>query len=794
MKINKVQDSKIKKVLNPKIWNEDNSLKPEVKDKIDEVVQKFKEWLDESKIDIEIKDVIIIGSNASYNYNSKSDLDVHIIVPEADENILKLYDSYKTMFNKTYKIKFYRIPIELYVQNSIDDIKSKSLYSLEKGWLKEPNKEEMQKVDISSELQPLLDEYKQILENKDLDSIKSFINKLYDIRKDALYEDGDFAKGNLIFKEFRSKGYLKKLKDLQVKLESKELSLGDSKILDLPLKDFERIVNMPLWNTQDENMTNKNVRNILDFGWNFYKDYLQKGISDLWEEIKAINAFNRSGREFAKQDLGAANYKNKNHLEQLANGLQELAPYIRDELLNIKKEGRYSESFREYMGEIYKLIDGGRFMSKQKKDTKLKDEEVSEDEYERLVQKSSHPEILNFYDLSFECGEIVEKALKKLDLPIDGDWAITPEILKDNDTMDALYNEIRTQLVSLANDGLLNERFDTSRDRHYGTHETVDKIKSMFNLKAKFDSVKDEGSHVFKLAKRKNEYGEFVVKEYVDGKFREDGSYYTDDWEDAVGTMKNIASRLGLTVKPAGTGFIADSKPTVKDSGEYVYQFPADMTKEDITMAEKYGLKYLGVVNENGFQPGDHLIKGPLFKLKKYCREFLGYQMHPDYLYKENDIDLEDILDNYTRDSLGRKTYTIYSDKDDGPTMAEINGTLDQLGIGIKDVQEQSEDSYLVSFDATEEELKAIKESLNLPYEEDYDELLVGSIYYTGDNAYKITKVTDEEVEFIDKDEKTHTLSIQEFRDMVESDEFDTSGITREEAEGLGIDFDTWGK
>lgn len=75
----------------------------------------------------------------------------------------------------------------------------------------------------------------------------------------------------------------------------------------------------------------------------------------------------------------------------------------------------------------------------------------------------------------------------------------------------------------------------------------------------------------------------------------------------------------------------------------------------------------------------------------------------------------------------------------------------------------------------------------------DDDELMKGSIYYTGDNAYKITEVNDEEVEFIDKDEKTHIVPIQEFRDMVESDEFDTTGLTREEAEDLGIDFDTWG-
>lgn len=53
------------------------------------------------------------------------------------------------------------------------------------------------------------------------------------------------------------------------------------------------------------------------------------------------------------------------------------------------------------------------------------------------------------------------------------------------------------------------------------------------------------------LYKVKNEYGEYCVKCYVDDKYSEIDSYYTDDWQDAVDTFNAMAKRLGLTPKNA---------------------------------------------------------------------------------------------------------------------------------------------------------------------------------------------------------------------------------------------------
>lgn len=84
------------------------------------------------------------------------------------------------------------------------------------------------------------------------------------------------------------------------------------------------------------------------------------------------------------------------------------------------------------------------------------------------------------------------------------------------------------------------------------------------------DSVKDADKFTFKLSKKKNDYDEYVIKAYKNGKYYEDASYYTDDWDDAVGTIKNMASRQGLTVKQQGSDYVADSK--VKDS-KYIVHF-----------------------------------------------------------------------------------------------------------------------------------------------------------------------------------------------------------------------------
>ena len=63
----------------------------------------------------------------------------------------------------------------------------------------------------------------------ELSKIESLINDLYELRKTSIEEDGEYSIGNLIFKEFRNKGYLDNLKDRLRELINKELSLEETK-------------------------------------------------------------------------------------------------------------------------------------------------------------------------------------------------------------------------------------------------------------------------------------------------------------------------------------------------------------------------------------------------------------------------------------------------------------------------------------------------------------------------------------------------------------------------------------
>ena len=57
------------------------------------------------------------------------------------------------------------------------------------------------------------------------DDIRDFIEDLYDLRKESIAKDGEYGLGNLIFKEFRNKGYLDNLKEMRKVEKGKELSL-----------------------------------------------------------------------------------------------------------------------------------------------------------------------------------------------------------------------------------------------------------------------------------------------------------------------------------------------------------------------------------------------------------------------------------------------------------------------------------------------------------------------------------------------------------------------------------------
>lgn len=229
--------------LNPKLFSEDNKLKPEVKEKIDQIVNEFIEGLNQDNIRMVIKDVVLIGSNASYNYNKDSDLDLHIMADtstlECPDNLYPaLYSAYRSIFNNKFDIDFYDIPVEVFVETEGVPTVSNGIYSVgQNDWIKVPVKEDIPDIDqeaLDAEVKKWEDRYKAIIESEELeeeihtdkiDKIDAYIEELYDLRKNGLPKTGEYGIENLTFKEIRSKGYLDNLKELKAKLIGRELSL-----------------------------------------------------------------------------------------------------------------------------------------------------------------------------------------------------------------------------------------------------------------------------------------------------------------------------------------------------------------------------------------------------------------------------------------------------------------------------------------------------------------------------------------------------------------------------------------
>ena len=246
--------------LNPKLWV-DETLKEEVFEKIALIVDTFTESLEEDGIKFEIDDVVIVGSNCSYNYNNESDLDVHIRVKSdtlecpAEISTL-LYGAYRNIFNKKFDIDFYGIDVELYVEDENSTVNSNGIYSvMNREWIKKPEKTSIPEIDndeLNTELSKWEEEYYNIKKKAEestedsqhlevVELITNFIEDIYDLRRMSIADDGEYAIGNLVFKEFRAKGLLDEAKDLKNSELSKAMSLKENLKEALDLKHIDSI-------------------------------------------------------------------------------------------------------------------------------------------------------------------------------------------------------------------------------------------------------------------------------------------------------------------------------------------------------------------------------------------------------------------------------------------------------------------------------------------------------------------------------------------------------------------------
>lgn len=228
--------------LNSKLFTKEEILKDKVRDKLLEIVDEFIADLKEQDIKIKVDDILLIGSNASYNYTKNSDIDLHILAnaKAADydaEIATALYGAYRTIFNRQLDITLYDIPLEIFVETEDSARVSNGIYSVKKNkWIKKPVAEDIPEYDAKA-LDELVNKWEADCKNlindikadklNDEKKVVKLLENIYEkLRKKGIAK-GEYSIENLAFKELRNKGYLDQLKDYRNELVSKRLSLEE---------------------------------------------------------------------------------------------------------------------------------------------------------------------------------------------------------------------------------------------------------------------------------------------------------------------------------------------------------------------------------------------------------------------------------------------------------------------------------------------------------------------------------------------------------------------------------------
>jgi len=218
--------------LNSKLW-EGDKLKPEVREKLIEIGNA---WAEFSIIPQEaIKDMILVGGNANFNYTDFSDIDLHLLVDKDDmPDCPDLLDDYlkdkKQLWSLSHDISIYGHDVELYAQDvNAEFPANQGVYSLtQDNWMVPPTKQEVNFDDpnLIRKIEDYVNKINGLIDsNAEDESFKKLKKKFADMRKAGIKKAGEFSQENLIFKELRNKGYLDRMNQYIKSKEDEKLSL-----------------------------------------------------------------------------------------------------------------------------------------------------------------------------------------------------------------------------------------------------------------------------------------------------------------------------------------------------------------------------------------------------------------------------------------------------------------------------------------------------------------------------------------------------------------------------------------
>jgi hypothetical protein len=218
--------------LNPSIWD-GFELKDDVRNKLIEIGQTWVTW---ANIPVEaVKEMILVGGNANYNYTPQSDIDLHLLVDiDAIPNCPDFIDDYlkdkKQLWSLTHDIKIHGNDVEIYAQDMNDGFaKDQGVFSItDNKWIAEPVHQEvnLSNPNIIKKVQEYIEQIDSLIaSNAEDESFQKLKDKFRDMRTGSIAKYGEFSHGNLIFKELRNLGYLDKMNNYIKSKQDERLSL-----------------------------------------------------------------------------------------------------------------------------------------------------------------------------------------------------------------------------------------------------------------------------------------------------------------------------------------------------------------------------------------------------------------------------------------------------------------------------------------------------------------------------------------------------------------------------------------
>ena len=227
--------------LYPKIWDPSTKkLNSNIRLKLKQIAEDFIRGF---KHPLKIKDIILTGSIANYNWNQYSDIDLHVLLDfnEIPDEYMEAFKDYfnakKEIWNKTHNIMIVGHEVEVYIQDVNEPHHSTGVYSvMNDQWVKQPEikKQDINYDDVISRTEDFIEQINKLSElvgKKDYQKAKVGIdnlkNKIKKYRQAGLEAEGEYSTENMVFKMLRNQGYLEQLSNLKFQAYDSDMGIEE---------------------------------------------------------------------------------------------------------------------------------------------------------------------------------------------------------------------------------------------------------------------------------------------------------------------------------------------------------------------------------------------------------------------------------------------------------------------------------------------------------------------------------------------------------------------------------------